>query len=198
LEAEESEQSYLLLQLDREPAATIVLPSEAELRSLAEAALAEVMSDDQEAVRLLRQLIPDFIVVPYQICDGDAVVPRAYLTLNLAALLPPEVGALDLEQTLVRKLRVDLFDLPQRVRFREQILALKRQQVPHRQIARRLGLKQQAVLNALKLEARMRTLSLTDPYQLIVNPPAAGKLQRHRHSRYRFVPLPGFPWTPPQ
>jgi DNA invertase Pin-like site-specific DNA recombinase/DNA-binding NarL/FixJ family response regulator len=196
LEAELAEQRYQLLSLDQEPDATIELPDMPTLRSMADAALAKSMDDDPEAVRLLRRLIPEYVVLPYRICDGNAVVARAHLKVNLASLLPAGVQAMLDDQVLTKSLCVDLFDVPQRVTYREEILRLKREGVPHRAIARQLGLKQQAVLNALYLDERMQSLGLTDPYELVTEPPQHTRLRRHLHPRYRFEPLPGFPRLP--
>jgi hypothetical protein len=66
-------------------------------------------------------------------------------------------------------------------------------QVKQRDIGAALGITQPAVQHALALARHMNRLGVTDPYQLVREPPLeGGKLRRHLHSRYRFEPLAGF------
>jgi hypothetical protein len=42
----------------------------------------------------------------------------------------------------------------------------------------------------MALQRLMDKLGVTDAYQPVTEPREGGKLQRHRHPRYRFEPLP--------
>ncbi len=47
------------------------------------------------------------------------------------------------------------------------------------------------------LHRLMRAVGATDPYMLLTAPPSDdGKLCRHRHPRYEFRPLEGYPVHP--
>src|SRR5207248_11243930 len=122
--------------------------------------------------RLLRRLIPRFVVSPVRLCDGGDVVPRAKFTLNLAALAPPAVAATALAGVLRRELVVDLFDPPQREQVRLDAVSLTAQGLKQRDIAKRLHVTLPAVQRAIKLHKRMQELGITDPYVPVTEPPA--------------------------
>lgn len=95
----------------------------------------------------------------------------------------------EVEQILYRHIAVDLFDIPQRVEFRERVVELHQQGLSTRKISGRLGLTQPAVQNALALDQRMKELGLTEPFVLLTEPPESfGRCRRHKKSRYRFEP----------
>jgi hypothetical protein len=102
---------------------------------------------------------------------------------NLAGL---DTGAKGL---LRRELTVDLFDPPQRVRFREQVVSLRAEGLTERQVADRLKITVTAAQRAAWLHRYMQAHDLTDPYLPVTEPPAdQSKLRRHLHPRYRFEP----------
>jgi hypothetical protein len=80
---------------------------------------------------------------------------------------------------------------PQRVAFREQVLALRAEGKTERQVAEELGITITAAQRAAKLDRLMKEQGLSDPYQPIHEPPADNaKYRRHLHPRYCFEPLP--------
>lgn len=167
----------------------IELPSVTELQHAAEEVFRVLAPRDPRVWRQLRRLVPQLYLFPYQICDGQGIFLRAKLVLNLAALIPQAGIPEEVEQILHRHLSVDLFDVPQRVEFRERVVELDRQGMSSRKIANRLGLTQPAVQNALALDRRMKELGLTEPYVLLTEPPKSfGRCRRHKKSRYRFEP----------
>jgi len=92
---------------------------------------------------------------------------------------------------LTRTLTIDLFDEPQHIKFRKEIVRLRSIKVKQSLVAEQLGLTVTVVQHAMSLTRKM---GLDDPYQLLREPPAdACKLKRYLHPRYRFRPLEGFP-----
>jgi hypothetical protein len=85
---------------------------------------------------------------------------------------------------------VDLFDAPQRIAYRERVVALRERGLTERLTARELGLTQPAVQRAMALHRKMQAAGATDAYRRLIAP-TAGKPRRHRHPRYRFEPLDG-------
>jgi hypothetical protein len=93
---------------------------------------------------------------------------------------------------LERVLNLDLFVAPQRIRLRDQVMALRRE-MTEREAAERLGITKTAAQYAAGLDRLMGRLGLIDPYVRMAEPPTDyPKMRRHLHPRYRFDPLPGF------
>jgi hypothetical protein len=137
----------------------------------------------------MRTLIPELKVYPYRLCDGGAVVLRAQFTLQLVALTPsaPAVGGLD--EVLRREMVVGLFDPPQRVRYRQQVMGLRDEGKTEREVAAALGITQAAVQRAAALDRLMQKMTIQDPYLPVLAPPDDyGKMRRHLHKRYRLEP----------
>lgn len=196
LEAEVAERKYELQSSLKVPATNSVPPTLQELTILVDGLFSSLLTDDPEAGRILRRLIPSMYVLPYQCCDGKSIEARVHLTINLAAILGPLPGDELAPEIITRQLIVDLFDLPQRVKFLGPVMELT-PQLKEREIAARLGIKQPAVQYAKKLFRVMQELGLDDPYVRLNEPPTKGKtrMRRHRHPRYEFQPLAGFPMT---
>lgn len=186
-----AERAELVGQRDDVP----VLPSTKELKDLTRAKVEKMAFNDPAFGRLMNDLVPRVTVFPFRALDGGAVVLRAYAEINLATLIQPVVPMLD---TLITSIvKVDLFNMPQRVAFLEQITALRRAGKTERVVASELGLTVTAAQRAMALHRMMTTAGLTDPYQLLPAPPEGdGKFRRHLHSRYQFRPLEGYPQTP--
>jgi site-specific DNA recombinase len=195
LEAERERLGFDLAELDRTPAKPIALPTIERLRTLASEAFEAILTGSPEAARLARRLLPRLEVVPYQICDGDAVEPRAHLMVDLSALMP-DAGLLEGRlDRLRRELVVDLFERPQRVAFRERVIELRASGLSERKVAAQLGLTVAATQRAASLDRLMKEKGLVDPYLRMTEPlDNSIRSRRHRHPRYRFEPLPG--WSP--
>jgi DNA invertase Pin-like site-specific DNA recombinase len=195
LETERQSLDEELTRLDQVQAAAPVLPSLDLIKRKAQEVFCTFAAEDQEVYRLMRQLIPDLRVYPYQICDGGAVELRAHFQLDLASLSgTPWPGAVP--PVLRRDMVVDLFHAPQRVRYRQQIMAMRAGGLKERQIAAQLRLTKPAVARAAALSRRMEQLGLTDPYIRLTDPPSQSGLRRHLHPRYRFEPLRDQPADP--
>jgi hypothetical protein len=187
----EGERDDLLHQPDDVPE----LPSIEELKERARAAVGRMAFADPAYGRLMRQLVPKIELFPYRLLDGGAVVLRARLTITLAPLLgaaADSVGPL-----LMRTVMVDLFDPPQRVAYRERVVALRAGGLSQWAVARDLDLTVTAAQRSAGLHRLMIAAGVTDPYQMLTIPPDDDcKIRRHRHARYEFRPRPGYPAWP--
>jgi hypothetical protein len=159
------------------------------LRELAREVFTDAAFDSPEFGRLMHRLIDKIDVYPVRLCDGGSVVHRARFTLHLARLLPETEADAGLEALLTVEMQVDLFDPPQRERFRKQAVDLRARGLTERQIAAELGITQPAVQYAFKLQHKMDKLGLTDAYVPVTSPEGLpSQFRRHRHKRFDFKP----------
>ena len=185
-----------LIQLRKHECRPVELPSIDELRATATDVLRHKVPRDPSYARHLATLAPAIRVQPVRCCTVGSVLLRAEFDLHLVNLFPQLDHVEGVRERLTLPMQVELFDRPQPVHFREQVLDLKKEVQPNgrplteRQIAKRLGVTQPVVQRAMALHRRMLELGIDDPYQPVSEPPADyGKLRRHRHPRYRFEPL---------
>ena len=109
--------------------------------------------------------------------DGGHPLPRARVVLRLAGIVPDAGRAPGYDAALTRTLEIDLFEPTQRESARMEAAQLESEGLEQRDIARRLGVTQAAVFNALKLSRLMRERGLDSPYQPLAAPPEGyGKL----------------------
>lgn len=167
----------------------VVLPPADVLRTLYRDAFRGLASDSYEFAQQLRRLIPRLVVFPVQLVDGGRVVLRAKFRLQLAGLVPDVAARAALQRPLERILQVDLYDLPQREKYRQQILSLRSTGSTEREAAEKLGITITAAQKAAALQRIMDASGLTDPYVLLTQVPEDSKLRRHKHARYKFEPL---------
>ncbi|WP_437193622.1 recombinase family protein [Planctomicrobium sp. SH527] len=180
-------------QVERQHLPKVELPQLEELRTLARVQFQKLALESEEFGRLMRRLIPRIDCYAYEPLDGGRPVLRAAVTLHLGGLLnrPQSDGGFGWD-SLTRIIVVDLFEMPQRIRFREQILDLVSRQ-KQREVAQTLGVKQPVITNAINLTKRMVELGRTDPYYPVRQPIEHGnRYRRHKHPRFRHSPLPGY------
>lgn len=192
LEAEKANWQEKLHELEREPSATVQLPSNEELKRLASESFRSLSHESPEFARLMKKLIPTIVVDPFRPIDGGDVVLRARFTLSLLPLIP-ELRNLAIEPQPFgsREIVVDLFEPPQRIAFREQVVSLIGRKMFQRDVGKELGITQPAVQNALKLIALMQKMATSDPYVVVTEPPNDNiRFRRHKHPRYHFLPKP--------
>ena len=181
-------------ELVRSNGVVVALPSIERIKTAARQAFADLAIDSPEFSRYLRRLISRFFVKPYQLIDGGEVVLRAHLTLNLASIVDASTHGNAYGTLLERELIVDLFTPPQRVEHLKAVSEMTAQHIKQRDIGAALGITQTAVQRSLALARQIEKLGLSDPYQLVTEPPSeSGRLRRHLHPRYGFEPLEGFP-----
>jgi DNA invertase Pin-like site-specific DNA recombinase len=170
------------------------LPSMSEIKYMAKEALQGLAAESEELGQLLQKWIPKIRVLPFQLLQHGQPVQRAFFTLDLTSFLPCQAYREKFGHLLQQEIVVDLFDMPAREKLRPQIVKLKREGYQHRQIATMLGTYAQTVYLALKLQLELESLGITDPVLPLIEPPANdNKWRRHRHVRFQFKPLPGYP-----
>ena len=195
LEFERDELKSQLRELLKRPAPELKLPPIDELKCLAREALGELAAESAEYGRLMERLVPSLCVYPYRIIDEGKVVLRAAMQLDIGALVPALAELPSVGDHLRRGLVVDLFEPPQRERYRAEIWRLSHSEpkLQERTIAAQLGVTQPVVQRAKKLQRQLDALGRPDAYLPLYEPPVNGRLHRHKHPRYGFSPLPGFP-----
>jgi DNA invertase Pin-like site-specific DNA recombinase len=187
LEADRDQIDKNLDDLHQEAAPILKLPTMQDIKHIAREAF-EKFARDQEAGRLFRRLIPDLRTFPVRLIDGGAIVLRAKFTLLLAPLVNGP-AVLRGRSELRREMVVDLFEQPQRAALRAQVVALRNSGITEKEVAKRLGITVTAAQRAASLDRLMRERKTTDPFVAVTEPPANyGKLRRHRHPRYKFMP----------
>jgi hypothetical protein len=190
LEAEQGQLEEEARELGSALSAEVTLPSAEEIKRAARDLFASFAADSPEVGRLMRTLLPELKVYPYRLCDGGAVVLRAQFTLHLVALTPSIRALGELDEVLRREMVVDLFDPPQRVQYRQQVMSLRNEGKTEWEAAAALGITQTAAQRAAALDRLMREKNLADPYLPVLEPPDDyGKVWRHLHKRYHFEPL---------
>lgn len=194
LESQKAALARQLYELKNEPMLQISLPDASELRRRAVVSLQESAADDLEAYRLLCTLIPEVLIVPYQVCDERDIIAKAEITVSLTSLLPSQLRNQAEAKVFTRHMVVDLMDPPQRIQHCQAAMALEAQGLQQREIGANLGIYQSAVQAALRVGKIMETQGLKDPYlRLTALPEKTHKLKRFKHPRFKFEPLEGFP-----
>lgn len=177
------------------PHETLKIPEAPLLRQMAIDAMKGLAVDNPEFNRLMAKLVPRITVFPYRMIDDGAMVLRAEVDLQLAPFVSVHPEIVDDCRTLLqRRIIVDLFDPPQREKHRIEIVRLRAGGMTEQKAADQLGITRTAAQRAVRLQRQMDRLGITDPYIRMHAPPDnTAKNKRHRHSRFRFEPLPGFP-----
>jgi len=192
----EDEKRQLLLQRDKvdQQPKPIALPPIHELRRLAHDSVAELAIESPEFGRAMQRLIPRLEVFPYRLIDGGHVELRARIDVDLASFVPAAELCPSVHNAVRTTLWVDLFKPPQREKHRPEVVQLIAAGHSFKQASQRLGITSTAAQRAGKLQRLMDARGIADPFQPVHEPPRDyTKLSRHRHSRYQFAPLPGYP-----
>ncbi|PHS03479.1 MAG: hypothetical protein COA78_17775 [Blastopirellula sp.] len=170
-----------------------------ELKALFDEQLLDLSIHSTEMADLLNFIVPEVYIYLVRLCDGGNLLPRAKVKLNLMGIVPDAQFEPSLNNVLTRELTIDLFDPTQRERIRKESVQLVQKGLTHKQIANAIEEKPTAtaVYKALKLEAKMKELGLTDPYIFLNEPPEDyKKLRRHKNKRYQFQMLDNY--QPPE
>jgi DNA invertase Pin-like site-specific DNA recombinase len=166
--------------------ADVSLPPVATIREQALACFKELALGSFEFAREIRRIVPRIVAYPVRLVDGGDIAIRAKLTVSLSGLVPASHRSPSVVSHLEREISVDLFDMPQRASFREQVME-KRKTMTEKQAATELGLTITAAQRAAALDRMMKDMGVSDPYVLLTAPPP--ELRRHLHPRYRFTPI---------
>ena len=170
------------------------LPHANEWKSLVHEAFQDIDTSSPAFARLMRALVPEIHVYPFRLIDGGLPVLRARLTLNLVGFLPESSRFPGDMSVFQRELVVNLFNEPEREKYRVKVVTgMKEDNMTYKALAAQLKIKDYFVQQAGHLQKLMDSAGVTDPYQPIRTPIDGNrKYSRHRHSRYRFEPLPGY------
>lgn len=169
-------------------------PSVGDLRQLLEAQLQPLNAESFEFGQLLRQLVPEFDVFLVQLLDGGNPLPRARIKLSLGGTIEGFSQFPEFDGLLERDLTIDLFDPPRRERIRSEAARLAAEGLTPPQIAAKLGDSRAITVKAARaLHHQMISGGHASPYIVLDAPPENfPKLRRHRSSKYRFEPIPGY------
>ena len=110
--------------LDELPKTIPELPPIEEIKAAARAAIQRLAPTDPEFGRLMKRLISQLIAYPVRLIDGGGLYIRAKMVLDLTAFVPHH-HRLVVADAMRRNITVDLFDPPQRVRYRQQIVDMR-------------------------------------------------------------------------
>jgi site-specific DNA recombinase len=178
-------------EIQLEPATSTQLPSLEELRQLALMSFEALPRESHEFAKVMKKLITTIVVYPYRLIDGGPIVLRAKFGIALTALAP-KLRNLPIDMRVFRpEVTVNLYEEPQRVTHREEVVKLIGQGIYQREVGQAVGITQPAVQNALKLHKLMVEANVSDPYLAVTElPDNCQKLRRHKHPRYQFQPKP--------
>ena len=190
LEAERDQVRAQRESVRKRPAAVTDPPTMAQIKTKVAEAFANMARTSPEFNRLMHVLVPKLEVVPYLLCGKGEPVARLHFTLEAASLYADFDGLAHLGGPLRKELIVDLFNPPQRVAYREEVMRLRAAGFTKMAIAERTGITHTAVQAAVSFDASLKKAGLTDPYVRISElPDHFIKMCRHRHPRYNFNPL---------
>lgn len=198
-ERDRGECRLALDELNARPPMLQTLPKAETLRNSARHMLQHMAPDDQEGCRLLRRLVPDLVIVPYEMIDGSDIVARAEFTLTLVPLLPPELVDRPEAHLLQRRIVTTVGSVSKSVTHLGEVITRKRRGESHRTIARELGCTKSQVSRSWILAQQMEAQGLTEPFLRLTEMPAeTHRLRRLLHPRFQFSPLPGWPRPIPE
>ena len=180
--------------LDRQRPREVILPRMEELRQIARDSFAYLAVESREFGELMRKIVDDLHVLPFQLIGGGHPQPICTFTLNVSTLLPgcdPEV--LRQIQCLNVNCVVDLTSAPQYEQIRNDVVRMQKEGMLQRAIAARLNVTQTAVQHAASLQREMEALGHESPWIPVLTEDAVRQtFRRISHARYQFQPLPGF------
>lgn len=191
LEEQDAELKAQAEEIQLEPTTATQLPSLTELRQLALKSFEALPRESHEFAKAMKKLIATIVVYPYRLIDGGPLVLRAKFGVALTALAP-KLRSLPIDMSVFRRdVTVNLYEEPQRVTHREDVVKLIGQGIYQREAGQAVGITQPAVQKALKLHKLMVEAKISDPYLAVTEPPDDyQKLRRHKHPRYQFQPKP--------
>lgn len=176
-----------------------------ELTALIDSAFADLAEHSPEVGDVLRQVIPELRFYLVRLCDGGYLLPRAEVTLDLSSIAPDLRRFEGVSERLATRFVVDLFDPPQRERFRSRVMELRRQGMSERDVVAKITeetgeyVTVTAIQRAASLQRKMDKRGLTSPYVVVTDlPQDPERLRRAQHSRYHFEPQEGYEQHPIQ
>ena len=172
------------------PVVSWQIPKVSEIRDKIRSSFIKLTSDSPELGRILHDLLPKIEVIPCQMVNGGKPVLRATLVLDLACFFSDKRALEGMDGILRREIKVDLFDLPNTVKWLEKIAEDLPTGKSLNLIGKALGIPGYLVSRTKKLLQTMNALGLSNPYQDLTEPPENfKKMRRHLHPRYSFNPI---------
>ena len=142
------------------------------------AVLLELAKISFEFAALVRKIIPVCKIQPVQALDCGLVRPRAFLTVNLAALMPALPPHEKVSVPPPTEVVIDLFEPPVHIRNLPEVVALKAAKEAANEkaslsiLAKELKIGRMTVKRALAYHRLMVAEGLTEPYRVLTAPPA--------------------------
>ena len=182
------DEKYKLEQASRQ---TVALPSLEEIIAVADESFEDLAVECEAFGRVMKSVVTDFYVLPYQLADGGKIQPRIVFKACLAPLV--EHSDLDLLQF---DRMVSLFKEPKRLRVLGPVVERVNAGEKHAAIAEQLGIFKSEVGYAMVLHRRMEALGITDPWVAVTDASQAfASFKRVRNPIFKFEPLEGFEAT---
>jgi site-specific DNA recombinase len=195
LEAEERQLALEKFQHERHEEKQLSLPpSVGALSDMMNEEFSRLSIESYEFADRMRSLISNFSVHLIRLVDGGRLFSRAKVTVNLGGTFPDVNLVPELHALVTKEVTIDLWDQPaqrEQIRVESVQLAasggLTRKQIGQRTTPQASGT---AVIKALALNAKMTSMGLSSPWQVVYEPPSdMPKLRRHKNAEYQFVPL---------
>ena len=166
-------------------------PSLEEIAAVSDESFKDLAVDNEEVGRLMKSVVAEFFVLPYQLADGGHIQPRVSFKVSLASLVEHS----DLELLQFERV-VDLAKKPKRLRYLNDVVKLVDAGHKHEEVAEQLGIFKTEVGNAMRLCRRMAELGVDDPWVEVTQAEQVfGYFKRVRNPVFRFDPLDGFEST---
>ena len=155
--------------------------SRAQLQVEPREALQELARTSFEFGDLMRKVFPTLVIQPVQALDSGLVRPRAIMTLDLAALLPP--GTEITKCPPAEQLAVNLFDPPVHIQH------LQAEETSSIDIlGEELGIGRMTVMRAVDYHKLMLAAGLNEPYRVLsVAPAQASRWNPRKYRAHRAV-----------
>lgn len=181
-----------IFQLERDKQYSPSLPTLEEIRSVADKAFEDLVVESTEFGRLMRIIVDDFYVLPYQLADGGNIQPRIIFRVSMGKLMSSNLNL----PIMQFDCEIDLAKRPRRLQHLDQVVRLVKEGVKHKDIAERLGIFKSEVGYAMKLHQCMKAQGLKDPWIPVKTVKQVhDSFARVRNPRFNFEPLPGFETT---
>ncbi len=140
LERQMVEWQYEKQQIDQTPRDGLVLPCADEIKHAAQEAFKNLAAENYEFGKLLRAVTGRILVWPFRSVDGGDIGLRAKFKLQIANLIPDKRVREVLQKPLEKVIVLDLFEPPQRILYRHQIIEL-RNTMTEREAAQVVGIR---------------------------------------------------------
>ena len=177
--------------LEQSSRQTVALPSMEEIIAVADESFKDLAVECEEFGRLMKLVVTEFYVLPYQLADGGRIQAK----IAFKACLAPLLGHSDLDLLQFDRI-VDLLKEPKRLRFLGPVVERVNAGEKHAAIAEELGIFKSEVGYAMVLHRRMEALGITDPWVAVTNASQAfDSYKRVRNPIFEFEPLEGYETT---